>query len=68
MESSFAVSPMMKDEQSGPDSIVSVELLEALEDYGIGKIAVLLNEESDTGKIPSDVSKYSVVWSKHLKT
>ena len=60
--------PIMKDEiraairrmklgkATGPGSI-SVELLEALEDYGIDKITTLLNEIYDTGQIPSDISK-----------
>ena len=41
----------------GLDS-VSVELLEALEDYGIDKITTLLNEIYDTSQIPPDISKF----------
>ena len=55
MKRNFTGPPIMKDEiwaairkmklgkATGPDSI-SVELLEALEDYGINKITTLLNE------------------------
>ena len=64
----FAVPPMMKVEISaakrkmklgtatGPDSI-SVELSEALKDYGIDKITTLLNEIYDTGQISPAISK-----------
>ena len=64
----FAAPPIMKDEiraairkmklinATGPVSI-SVELLEALEDYGIDKISTLLNEIYETGQIPSHISK-----------
>ncbi|GFN88081.1 endonuclease-reverse transcriptase [Plakobranchus ocellatus] len=41
---------------TGPDNI-SVELIEALEDFGIGKVTHLLNEIYDTGQIPTDLSK-----------
>ena len=41
---------------TGPDS-TSVELLEALEDYGIDKITILLNEIYDTGQIPQVILK-----------
>ncbi|GFN94698.1 RNA-directed DNA polymerase from mobile element jockey-like [Plakobranchus ocellatus] len=41
---------------TGPDNI-SVELIEALEDFGTGKITHLLNEIYDTGQIPTDLSK-----------
>ena len=39
-----------------PDSI-SVELLEAFEDFGIDKITTLLNETYDIGQFLSDISK-----------
>ncbi|GFN92920.1 hypothetical protein PoB_001942600 [Plakobranchus ocellatus] len=56
----FAGPPIMKEEvetaikkmkhgkATGPDNI-SVELIEALEDFGIGKVTHLLNEIYDTG-------------------
>ncbi|GFO12460.1 transposon tx1 uncharacterized 149 kda protein [Plakobranchus ocellatus] len=40
----------------GPDNI-SVELIGALEDFGIGKVTHLLNEIYNTGQIPTDLSK-----------
>ena len=40
---------------------ISVELLKALEDYGINKITTLLNEIYDTGQIPSDISKSTFI-------
>ena len=36
---------------------ISVEVLEALEGYGIDEITILLNEIYDTGQIPPDISK-----------
>ncbi|GFO33701.1 hypothetical protein PoB_006020600 [Plakobranchus ocellatus] len=42
---------------TGPDNI-SVELIEALEDFGIGKVTHLLNEIYVTGQIPTDLSKF----------
>ena len=68
MKQNFAGPPTMKNEivaamrkmksgkATGPDSI-SVELLEALEDYGIDKITTLLNQIYDSGHIPPDISK-----------
>ena len=41
---------------TGPDSI-TLELLEALEDYGIDKITTLLNEIFGTSQITPDISK-----------
>ncbi|GFO09438.1 retrovirus-related pol polyprotein from type-1 retrotransposable element r2 [Plakobranchus ocellatus] len=60
MKNNFAGLPIMKEEvetamkkmrhgkATGPDNI-SVELIEALEDFGIGKVTHLLNEIYDTG-------------------
>ncbi|GFO07316.1 hypothetical protein PoB_003382100 [Plakobranchus ocellatus] len=45
---------------TGPDNI-SVELIEALEDFGIGKVTHLLNEIYDTGQIPTDLSKSTLI-------
>ena len=68
MKCNFAGPPFLKDEiwtaitkiksskATGPVSI-SVDLLEALEDYRIDKITTLLNEIYDTGQIPLDISK-----------
>ncbi|GFN97983.1 dolichyl-phosphate beta-glucosyltransferase [Plakobranchus ocellatus] len=64
----FAGPPIMKDEiraairkmkagkATGPDKI-SVEMIEALEEFGIEKVTELLNEIYDTGQIPTDISK-----------
>ena len=41
---------------TGPERI-SVEPLEALEDYRINMITTLLKEIYDTGQIPSDISQ-----------
>ncbi|GFO03075.1 endonuclease-reverse transcriptase [Plakobranchus ocellatus] len=67
MKNNFAGPPIMKEEvetaikkmkygkATGPDNI-SVELIEALEDFGIGKVTHLLNEIYDTRQIPTDLS------------
>ncbi|GFO07231.1 RNA-directed DNA polymerase from mobile element jockey-like [Plakobranchus ocellatus] len=52
MKNNFAGPPIMKEE---------VELIEALEDFGIGKVTHLLNEIYDTGQIPTDLSKYNCI-------
>ncbi|GFO37775.1 hypothetical protein PoB_006428000 [Plakobranchus ocellatus] len=51
-----AIKKMKYGKATGPDNI-SVELIEALEDFGIGKVTHLLNEIHDTGQIPTDLSK-----------
>ncbi|GFO39342.1 RNA-directed DNA polymerase from mobile element jockey-like [Plakobranchus ocellatus] len=51
-----AIKKMKHGKATGPDNI-SVELIEALEDFGIGKVTHLLNEIYDTGQIPTDLSK-----------
>ncbi|GFO32443.1 hypothetical protein PoB_005894800 [Plakobranchus ocellatus] len=51
-----AIKKMKHGKATGPDNI-SVELIEALEDFGIGKVTHLLNEIYDTGPIPTDLSK-----------
>ncbi|GFO24183.1 RNA-directed DNA polymerase from mobile element jockey-like [Plakobranchus ocellatus] len=68
MKNNFAGPPIMKEEvetaikkmkhgkATGPDNI-SVELIEALENFGIGKVTHLLNEIYDLGQIPTDLSK-----------
>ena len=68
MKKNFAGPPIMKDEvreamrkmktgkATGPDGL-SIELIEALEEYGIEKVTTLLNEIYDTGQIPVDMSR-----------
>ncbi|GFN88930.1 transposon tx1 uncharacterized 149 kda protein [Plakobranchus ocellatus] len=68
MKNNFAGPPIMKDEvqaairkmktgkATGSDGI-SVELIEALGDYGVDKVTILLNEIYDTGQIPTDMSR-----------
>ncbi|GFO22815.1 LINE-1 retrotransposable element orf2 protein [Plakobranchus ocellatus] len=51
-----AIKKMKHGKATGSDNI-SVELIEALEDFGIGKVTHLLNEIYDTGQIPTDLSK-----------
>ncbi|GFO02811.1 retrovirus-related pol polyprotein from type-1 retrotransposable element r2 [Plakobranchus ocellatus] len=51
-----AIKKMKHGKATGPDNI-SLELIEALEDFGIGKVTHLLNEIYDTGQIPTDLSK-----------
>ena len=40
----------------GPDGIV-IEMIKALDDFGIEKLTIMANEIYDTGKIPQDLSK-----------
>ena len=70
MKRNFADPPIMKDDilvairktklgkAAGPgqDSI-SMKLSEALKEYGIDYITILLNETNDTGQIPPDIFK-----------
>ena len=68
MKKNFAGPPIKKDEvreamrkmktgkATGPDGL-SIELIEALEEYGIEKVTTLLNEIYDTGQIPVDMSR-----------
>ena len=63
MKKNFAGPPIMKDEvreamrkmktgkATGPDGL-SIELIEAIEEYGIEKVTTLLNEIYGTGQIP----------------
>ena len=50
-----AMRKMKKGKANGPDGL-SIELIEALEEYGIEKVTTLLNEIYDTGQIPVDMS------------
>ena len=45
-----AMRKMKKGKANGPDGL-SIELIEALEEYGIEKVTTLLNEIYDTGQI-----------------
>ncbi|GFS20164.1 LINE-1 retrotransposable element ORF2 protein [Elysia marginata] len=68
MKRNFAGPPIIKDEvraairkmkagkATGPDG-VAVEMIEALEEYGVEKLTSLLNEIYDTGEIPTDISR-----------
>ena len=68
MKNNFAGPTIMKDEvraaiqnmkggkATGPDNI-AIEQIEALEEFGISKITILLNEIYDTGHIPKDMLK-----------
>ncbi|GFS12153.1 endonuclease-reverse transcriptase [Elysia marginata] len=47
---------MKSGKATGPDKI-SVDIIEALDDYGIEKTTNLLNEIYDTGQIPTDLTK-----------
>ncbi|GFO32139.1 RNA-directed DNA polymerase from mobile element jockey-like [Plakobranchus ocellatus] len=72
MKNNFAGPPIMKEEvetaikkmkhgkATGPYNI-SVELIEALEDFGIGQVTHLLNEIYDTGQIVTDLSKSTLI-------
>ncbi|GFO23298.1 RNA-directed DNA polymerase from mobile element jockey-like [Plakobranchus ocellatus] len=51
-----AIKKMKHGKATSPDNI-SVALIEALEDFGIGKVTHLLNEIYDVGQIPTDLSK-----------
>ncbi|GFO03036.1 endonuclease-reverse transcriptase [Plakobranchus ocellatus] len=51
-----AIRKMKAGKATGPDKI-SVEMIEALEEFGIEKVTELLNEIYDTGQIPTDISK-----------
>ena len=47
---------------TGPDGL-SIELIEALEEYGIEKVTTLLNEIYDIGQIPVDMSRSIHIYS-----
>ncbi|GFO17897.1 endonuclease-reverse transcriptase [Plakobranchus ocellatus] len=51
-----AIRKMKTGKATGSDGI-SVELIEALGDYGVDKVTTLLNEIYDTGQIPTDMSR-----------
>ena len=51
-----AMAKMKRNKSAGPDEIV-IELLTALEDFGIEKVTKVINGVSYTGVIPEDLSK-----------
>ena len=51
-----AISKMKANKATGPDEIC-IEMIGALEDFGIQKVTDVLNEIYDTGEIPSDLSR-----------
>ena len=51
-----AMRKMKTGKATGPDGL-SIELIEALEEYGIEKVTTLLNEIYDTGQIAVDISR-----------
>ena len=51
-----AMRKMKTGKATGPDGLF-IELIEALEEYGIEKVTTLLNEIYDTGQIPVDMSR-----------
>ena len=55
-EVSAAVAHTKRNKAAGPDGIV-VEMIEALEDFGINKLTEIINEIYDSGSIPEDLSK-----------
>ena len=55
-----AVSRMKGNKARGPDGIV-IEMIKALDDFGIEKLTIMANEIYDTGKIPQDLSKSIVI-------
>ena len=55
-EVSAAVAHTKRNKAAGPDGIV-VEMIEALEDFGINTLTEIINEIYDSGSIPEDLSK-----------
>ena len=51
-----AISHTKQNKAAGPDGIV-VEVLEALEDFGISTLTEIINEIYDSGAIPKELSK-----------
>ena len=47
---------MRRNKAAGPDRIV-VEMLEALEEYGVGKLTDIINKICDDGEFPEDLNK-----------
>ena len=51
-----AIAKMKRNKTAGPDKIV-IEMVTALEDFGIEKVTEVINEIYNTGEIPEDLSK-----------
>jgi len=51
-----AIRMMRKNKAAGPDGVV-VEMIDALEDYGVDKLTKVINNIYDDGKFPEDLSK-----------
>ena len=47
---------MRKNKAAGPDGVV-IEIIEALEEYGVEKLTEVINKIYDDGKFPEDLSK-----------
>ena len=47
---------MRKNKAAGPDGVV-IEMIEALEEYGVEKLTEIINKIYDDGKFPEDLSK-----------
>ena len=47
---------MRKNKAAGPDGVV-IEMIEALEEYGVEKLREIINKIYDGGKFPEDLSK-----------
>ena len=55
-EVSTAIKKMRKNKATGPDGIV-IEMIEALEEYGIDKVTDVVNKTYDDENFPKDLSK-----------
>ena len=51
-----AIKMMRKNKAAGPDGEV-IEMIEALEEYGVEKLTEIINKIYDNGKFPEDLSK-----------
>ena len=51
-----AIKMMRKNKAAGPDGVV-IEMIEALEEYGVEKLTEIINKIYDDGKFPEDFSK-----------
>ena len=51
-----AIKMMRKNKAAGPDGVV-IEMIEALEEYGVEKLTEIINKIYDDGKFPEDLSK-----------
>ena len=51
-----AIKMMQKNKAAGPDGVV-IEMIEALEEYGVEKLTEIINKIYDDGKFPEDLSK-----------